>query len=304
MKQRDFRPLVVLYSYSSKSNTLSFVGRDGLITLSGKNPTIRKILRLCNGFNSITDITRKLRMVSHEEVTEFLSFFEQQGIVCDSRDLHLRFHADSVNPAKFSHDLGANEVSDILGSERLRRREGKTIQMPRPVISGVLSVIQNRKSTRIFRACQFQMDQLSGILEATYSIGKNKHWSVASGGGMYPLDLYLIIPNDNQLVARGIYRWNPEERSLISVSDKNPCVWLFKVFNAKTLLENAACILCIAANFKRSTMKYANRGYRLTLLEAGHAAQNTYLFCAEQDIGVVECCGFTDEALAKELGLL
>lgn len=303
MIEQDFRPLVVLYGYRSKRNTLSFVGRNGLITLSGKSATIQKILRLCNGFNSVADITRKLRMINPEEVIEFLSLFEQQGIVCDSRDLYLKFHEDSANPAKFSRDLGVDGVSDMLRSERLRKREGKTIQMSSPVASNVLDAIQNRKSTRTFQSGQIPIAQLSGILEATYSVGKNRHWSVASGGGMYPLDLYLIVPDDNQQVPKGIYRWNSEERNLTAMSDRNPRVWLSKVFNAKTLLENAACILCIAASFKRSTKKYANLGYRLTLLEAGHAAQNTYLFCAEQNIGVVECCGFADEALANELGL-
>ncbi len=304
MTEQDYRPLVVLYGYRSKRNTLSFVGRKGLIALSGKSAIIERILRLCNGFNNVANITRKLRTVSLEEVTEFLSLFEQQGIVCDSRDLHLKFHEDSANPAKFSRDLGVDGVTGMLRSPRLRKREGKTIQMFSPIASNVLDAIQNRKSTRTFQSGQIPMAQLFGILEATYGIGKNKHWSVASGGGMYPLDLYLVVPDDNQQVPKGIYRWNPEERSLTVMSDRNPRVWLSKVFNAKTLLENAACILCIAASFKRSTKKYANLGYRLILLEAGHAAQNTYLFCAEQDIGVVECCGFADEALANELGLV
>jgi ribosomal protein S12 methylthiotransferase accessory factor len=304
MIKQDFRPLVILYGYRSMGNTLSFIGRNGLITLSGKSSTIEKILRLCNGFNKVEDITRKLRTVDAEEVIEFLSLFEQKGIICDSRDLYLRFHEDSANPAKFSRDLGVDGVSDMLRSERLRKREGKTIQMPSPIVSDFLEAIQNRKSTRTFQSWQIPITQLSGILEATYSIGKNRHWSVASGGGMYPLDLYLIVPDDNQQVSKGIYRWSPEERSLTKMSDRNPRIWLSKVFNAKTLLENAACILCIAADFKRSTMKYSNLGYRLTLLEVGHAAQNTYLFCAEQNIGIVECCGFADEALANELGLM
>jgi thiazole/oxazole-forming peptide maturase SagD family component len=304
MIEQDYRPLVVLYGYRSKRNTLSFVGRKGLIMLSGKSAIVDRILRLCNGFNDVADITRKLRTVSLEEVTEFLSLFEQQGIVCDSRDLYLKFHEDSANPAKFSRDLGVDGVSDMLRSERLRKREGKTIKISIPIASSILDAIRNRRSTRAFRSGQIPMAQLSGILEATYSVGKNKHWSVASGGGMYPLDLYLIVPDDNQQVPKGIYRWNPEERSLTTISGKNPSVWLSKVFNAKTILENAACILCIAADFKRSTTKYSNLGYRLTLLEAGHAAQNTYVFCAEQNIGIVECCGFADEALANELGLM
>ena len=62
-------------------------------------------------------------------------------------------------------------------------------------------------------------------------------------------------------------------------------------------------ILCVAANLKRSASKYANLGYRLTLLESGHTIQNASLFCIEQGLGSVECCGFGDKALAQKLGL-
>ena len=105
------------------------------------------------------------------------------------------------------------------------------------------------------------------------------------------------------MIPQGIYRWNPERNELSIISDKEPNVWLEKVFNAKTLLENAACILCVAANLKRSASKYANLGYRLTLLESGHAIQNASLFCIEQGLGSVECCGFGDKALEQKLGL-
>ena len=82
--------------------------------------------------------------------------------------------------------------------------------------------------------------------------------------------------------------------------DKDPSVWLEKVFNAKTILENVACILCVAANLKRSALKYANLGYRLTLLEAGRCGTKTLHYSAQNRTpGAVECCGFGDKALAR-----
>ena len=59
----------------------------------------------------------------------------------------------------------------------------------------------------------------------------------------------------------------------------------------------------ITCDFLRTTQKYSNRGYRYALLEAGHAAQNAYLWCAEQGIGVVEIGGFNDKALSDLLSL-
>lgn len=301
--QANSQPLVVLYGYSSKRNELQFIGRKGIITLSGKVVKIRKLLCLCTGMTSVHDIVNKMPSVNAEEIFELLTLLEAQGIVRDSRELYIGFHEDSANPEIFSHDLGADDVASIMGSQRLRERNGKIIRLPRSNNSDILDAIHKRQSVRQFQDGQIPGNKLSGLLEATYGVGENGHWSVPSGGAMYPLDLYLIVPGDNQTLPRGIYRWNPEKSDVTIISDKDPNVWLAKVFNAKALLGHAACILCIAANLKRSASKYANRGYCHILLEAGHAAQNVYLFCAEQDIGVVEYSGFCDEAMARELGL-
>ncbi|MEK7576074.1 MAG: YcaO-like family protein [Patescibacteria group bacterium] len=301
--QANSQPLVVLYGYSSKRNELQFIGRKGIITLSGKAVKIRKLLRLCTGMTSVRDIVDKLRSMTTEEIFKLLELLETQGIVRDSRELHIGFHEDSANPGIFSYDLGVNDAALIMKSQRLRERDGRIIRLPVPDKSNTLDVIHKRQSIRQFQDGQIPGNKLSGLLEATYGIGENGHWSVPSGGAMYPLDLYLIVHGDSQSLPIGIYRWNPEDRVVTVISEKNPNVWLTKVFNTKMLLEHAAYILCIAVNLKRTISKYANRGYRHIMLEAGHAAQNAYLFCAEQDLGIVEYSGFNDKALARELGL-
>lgn len=297
------QPLAVLYGYRSKGNRTHFVGRKGLITISGRRTEIQKILCLCNGLNSINDIINLLPSISSGTIVELISLLEKQGIVRDSRELHIGFHEDSSNPSDFSHDMGFDELEYLIKSDRVRKRESRLVKLNSSVKSDVLKIVRNRRSVRQFMDSQISSGQLSGLLEATYSQGKNRHWSVASGGGLYPLDLYIIIFSNHQVIPQGIYRWNPERNDLGIISDKDPNVWIEKVFNAKTLLENATCILCIAANLKRSALKYANLGYRLTVLEAGHAVQNASLFCIEQNLGSVECCGFGDKALAQKLGL-
>ena len=301
--QENSHPLAILYGYRSNRNELNFIGRKGLITLFGKSRAIEKILRLCNGMTTVREIVNRIPSVNPKETLDLLSLCEAQGIVIDSRELYIGFHEDSANPAIFSHDLGADDVTSIMMTPRLRERDGKTIKLSRPVGSNMLNTISKRRSTRQFKKWQISENKLSGLLEATYGVGKTGHWSVPSGGAMYPLDLYLIVPGAGQALPQGIYRWNPERSEIITISDKDPSVWLFKIFNAKALLENVACILCIAADFRRPALKYANRGYRNTLLEVGHAAQNTYLYCAEQNIGVVEYVGFCEKALAREIGL-
>jgi ribosomal protein S12 methylthiotransferase accessory factor len=68
--------------------------------------------------------------------------------------------------------------------------------------------------------------------------------------------------------------------------------------------EDAALVVFIAADLQRPAAKYANRGYRFALMEAGHVAQNAHLYCAEtKDLGMVEFGGFQDKLTSELLGL-
>ncbi len=295
-------PLAVLYGYKSGCDELSFVGRNGLICLTGNSHEIDQVLRRCNGTLSIREIALQIPTLTLENTIELVMLLELQGIVCESRELYLRFHVDSANPAVFVHDLGDKEVSSIASLPRLRCRDGKTIGLPASPKSSLLNIVSKRRSTRRFKNVCVLLHHIHGLLRVSYGISDEKHWSVASGGSLYPLDLYLIVLN-GQYLQRGVYRWIPEKDSLLVVSEQDPVVWANKAFNAKALLENASCIICTACDFKRPSMKYSNRGYRNVLLEAGHSVQNAYLYCAEHDIGIVEYVGFNEKSLADMLGL-
>jgi thiazole/oxazole-forming peptide maturase SagD family component len=300
--QNFSQPIAVLYGYSDSRNEISFLGRKGVVTLSGNTKEIKAILRRCNGLTTVSQIVRQLKDIRPEKILELLELCEVHGIVCDSRKLYRAFHEDSANPPSFAFDVGVKEVATIAASDRVRSREGVAVEMPNPGESNLLPLLRLRKSTREFLPEAITPDKFSGLLAATYGVVGNK-WSVPSGGGLYPLDVYLVIPGDAQAFPQGVYRFVPESQSLLALQSEKIELWLGKVFNTKALLENVAGIICIAVNSSRPAAKYANRAYRLALLEAGHAAQNAYLYCAEQNIGIVEYGGFNDELVARELGL-
>lgn len=295
-------PLAVLYGYKSGRDEISFVGRNGIVCLTGNSWNIDQILRRCNGITSIRDISLQIRSLNIQETLELASLLEQQGIIRESRELYLSFHEDSANPASFIHDLGDKEVSFIASQPRLRRRDGEIVKLSNPPKSKLLDIISKRHSIRRFTRKSISSCHVHGLLKAVYGVNDSGHWSVASGGALYPLDIYLIIISNSPL-SHGIYRWWPETGELLIVSHYDPNVWINKAFNAKDLLKNSSCIICVACDFRRSAMKYANRGYRNVLLEAGHSVQNVYLYGAEHDIGVVEYVGFNERTLAESLGL-
>jgi SagB-type dehydrogenase family enzyme len=69
------------------------------------------------------------------------------------------------------------------------------------------------------------------------------------------------------------------------------------------LLAGAAAILVIGAVFGRTSVKYGERGYRLVLLDAGHAMQNALL--AATGLGLAACPlgGFVDDEMNALVGL-
>ena len=83
--QENSQPLAILYGYSSKRNEMSFIGRKGVITLSGGAATIKKILCHCNGMNSVRDIVNKMSPVDSDEIFELLTLCEAEGIIRDTR---------------------------------------------------------------------------------------------------------------------------------------------------------------------------------------------------------------------------
>jgi ribosomal protein S12 methylthiotransferase accessory factor len=297
-------PLVVLYGYRAGRNELVFMGRQGLITLSGSRTKIEGLLRLCNGMTSVREIMEQMPQMRPKEVQELLLLCESQGIVRDSRELYLGFHQDSSNPQNFSRDLLEADLKRLGSAPRLRERTGIVQNaLPHPSPSGFLNTLSTRHTTRRFSAGQMSAIMLSGLLKAIYGVSQDGNWSVPSGGALHPLDVYLVIPGHEQVLASGVYRWSPEAGQLTFMAGDDPSLWIRKAFNANSLLDHAVGIICLAADLGRTAGKYANRGYRLACLEAGHAAQNAYVFCEEQKLGVVEYGGFQDETLSSRLGL-
>ncbi len=56
----------------------------------------------------------------------------------------------------------------------------------------------------------------------------------------------------------------------------------------------ATVLIFITALFERSTFKYQDRGYRFTLIEAGHVAQNMKLTATALGFSSVNLGGFFD----------
>lgn len=163
------------------------------------------------------------------------------------------------------------------------RNQSVMLPNPRKSFNASLRfVLFNRKSARNFKKNTLSVDVLSNILY--YSAGlKNRalpklsgNRFYPSGGARYPLELYLI--SNNTELDSGTYHYFPFNHSLEQMKKIKKIT--FKDYVIHPWAYDASALIIITAIFERSAIKYKERAYRYSLLEAGHLGQNLSLITA------------------------
>lgn len=161
--------------------------------------------------------------------------------------------------------------------------------------------LQQRSSRREFQLAPIKLEVLGRLLFASYGVSEKfvvddqliAHRSSPSAGGRCPLELYVVAQQIDGL-EDGIYHYDSwshqfEELRLGSFNDA-----LSGMLFGQLHLSKANLIVCITAVFERTTWKYAERGYRYVLLEAGHVCQTLYLVADALGLAAVAVGGFVD----------
>lgn len=229
-----------------------------------------------------------------------LRTFRRRGIVRDSRQLYEQFHKDSANPQDFFHFLSPAEVAQLEQREQKLDTAHDAIRLSGPP-SSFLRLVAKRRSTRLFRDARISLRVLGGLLASVY--GFHLRRSTPSAGALYPLSIYVAVISHRQSLPYGLYRYDPAQKTVLPLELSLDWERLVLALDTDDLVRHAAFVVFVSADLEVHPAKYANRGYRYSLLEAGHATQNAYLYCAEQGLGIVEYGGFNDERVARLLGL-
>jgi SagB-type dehydrogenase family enzyme len=225
----------------------------------------------------------------------------------DSRSLALLYHLNS------EPWLGADADEEHGFEFHVKEMPGlgPSVALPAPVDGGLLDLVVRRSSCREYSAEPLALDSLATLLAGTYGLTRPvpipeglelRARSVPSAGGLYPLELYLLL-RDVEALADGLYHYNAVDHALEPLREEIERTALAEFLLAAHFLENANALVFISAVFDRTLHKYGARGYRYILLEAGHAAQNLCLLAAERDLATLCVGGFGDAALNRFLEL-
>lgn len=185
-------------------------------------------------------------------------------------------------------------------------------------------VVRERRSRRRFGSDPIGLQDFSTLLHATYGVTQGgddadgtargssradatpEMRSVPSGGALYPLEVYPAVRAVDGL-APGLYHYDPSRHLLEVVDERDVTEDLERVMiplpGAPDLAATCAATLFVVGVFWRTRFKYGLRGYRWTLIEAGHVGQSCLLAAEALGIDAVPYGGFWDRQVDDLLGL-
>lgn len=178
------------------------------------------------------------------------------------------------------------------------------IELPQPsVIKKQFDEVMNeRRSCRNYLQAPMNLEIVSTILHYGYGIKNKLYFNnaeflerfVPSGGGLYSLELYLIIRSVVN-VKPGIYHYFPLNHTLELISEIYlPSYFISHLFLDQPYVADAGVHIIACSMQNRCMQKYEDRGYRYILFEAGHVFQNINLCAAALNIGALNLGGFYD----------
>ena len=109
---------------------------------------------------------------------------------------------------------------------------------------------------------------------------------------------FVVVGEVNEL-SPGIYKYSPEEHSLLKTSNGDSRKSLQKAALDQSCIGDAAIIFVFTAIYQRTTWKYGERGVRYV----GHAGQNLFLQAEALHLGTVVVGAFDDDEVREVLNL-
>ena len=174
---------------------------------------------------------------------------------------------------------------------------------PPPAGAGhaIEQLLAHRRSRREFTGGPLELAEIARLLWAAQGITDPRGLRTApSAGALYPLEVHLATGRTNGL-GHGVYRYLISEQALAQTAVGDHRTQLAKAALGQEAVAGAAAVIVLAGVYRRTTIKYGDRGVRYVHMEVGHAAQNVCLVAESLGIGTVVIGAFDDEYVKRVL---
>lgn len=202
------------------------------------------------------------------------------------------------------------------------QKEGKVIPLPQPNLAllkgqDFLEVMYKRKTNRSFKGEPISLEHLSTILHVSLGpihekwsdlednglqvLGRRK--SFPSAGGLHPEEAYIVALRVEGLKP-GVYHYNSFEHHLTLIEEKFSETELVQLLYGQYFAEGLSAGIFLTLRFEKGWWKYPHsRGYRMALLDIGHASQSVLLTATAANLDTWLTGAFGDSQVEKFLHL-
>lgn len=198
------------------------------------------------------------------------------------------------------------------GSAEVPLPPGVNLGMP------VGKTIQRRRSVRGYTGDPMDLAYLATIVRSAAGVTASAevklmgggeatlHFRAApSGGGLYPVHLYVAALNVNGL-ERAVYRYVPLQDTLWQTGERSVVDRLLQCFampESALAVSRSNVVFLLVGQPWRTLRKYGSRGLRYLFLEAGSMTQNLNLAATALGFGSVECASVYDDEVHEAMSL-
>ena len=184
----------------------------------------------------------------------------------------------------------------------------EAVKLPPPVYQGAVSVaeaLKARRTVRRFASRPLALAQVGQIMWAADGLSDPRGRRTApSAGATYPLELYLVVGEQGVTgLAPGVYRYLVSEHALSPTVKGDLRAPVARASLHQSWMAEAPVMVVMAAEYRRCTARYGERGVMYTHMESGHVGQNVFLMAETLGLGAGIVGAFEDQGLAQALKL-
>ncbi|PCK02574.1 MAG: hypothetical protein COA42_22040 [Alteromonadaceae bacterium] len=242
-----------------------------------------------------------------QPIREFESFHEATKLT--------RINAIAFSQRVISYMSTPRLVLETLRNKKaFRNSEVQTLPAPESDKKQFHKIMTRRATQRRFLPTPLSLADISNLLEPALGVQRRANSTAhpkeslgfrpyPSGGGLYPIEFYILAKRVEGH-APFVAHYSPSNNSLTMLHrDLSPEALDEPFIYTDAQQKNNAMVLVMTSLTERSATKYGDRGYRLALIEAGHAAQNICLNAEAMNLGTAAWAGFYDEDIEKLIGI-
>lgn len=210
-----------------------------------------------------------------------------------TNNIWLDYHRSSQDKSKWQPDITHDEAEWPTSWKKIHFKEYTRLpKIPLPTIDPLnrplSSVLENRKSARDFSSNPINLDKISNLLY--WSCGQrdgSRSRFYPSAGKRYPVEIYLINLVYSEDWPEGLFHYNFQDHNLEILWKKSFSREEKSSMFGFPWASQAPVVILMTGVFDRSVERYGERGYRFSLIEAGHIGQNILL--ATTSLGLSSC---------------